>query len=89
MDIGTFTINSAFTITRAMGIQRASIKAVGGTITILGALTLPGLTASAQTLQDGEGLTVGTDAQQFSSGAIENLTITPGTGTASLIVTKV
>lgn len=90
MLIGTFTISgSPFTITKEMGIQRASIKAVGGTISVAGTMILAGLTSTAQEFADGDGVTVGTDNQQFTSGAIEDLTITPLTGTASLFVTKI
>ncbi len=89
MQVGTFNLTSAFTITRAMGLQRISVQAKGGTVSISGPLTIPGLTNAAVELADGESVTIGTDLQSFSAGAIEDFTITPGTGTAELLVSKI
>jgi hypothetical protein len=89
MQIGTFNVTSAFTITRAMGILRCSVAAKDGTVSVYGPLSLPGLTPAAIELAEDTGITIGVDGQALSAGPIEDFTITPGTGYAELVVSKI
>lgn len=82
MTIATLNINSALTINKTDGIFRMSVKATGGTVTMTGNATFRDMPSEAITLSDGQAVVL----EAWPQAPIDGVTITPGTGTADLII---
>ena len=84
MKVFTKTISSPITLLRSSGAFRISIKAVGGTVSIVGSESFQGLESDAIDLLENESLTI---TSQSAGDPIEGLTITPSVS-ADLLISK-
>lgn len=80
---GTFRPGTPLVISNMDYVVRMSIKANGGTVTILGSSRFQSANSQAITLEDGQSVTL--DAQSLTV-PISGVTITPGTGSADVLI---